>query len=168
MSSQQWVTEIYHHSRVSITCDANNTTETKTLFTLTGAVYLKAIWGEVTTAIGTNHTGGKLVIVSDSLSDDLTTSGVTLSSTGGTAGTIIVKRGLIASTLLRLSSNAGNFDEAATAGVDIFSPLFLVEDFGSTLPTTVGYNYATTNTPGSGVIEWHALWRPLSSDGNLA
>lgn len=149
----------------SVTLDVSNTTGSKVVFTVTGAVEILAIWAEVTTVLSANVTAAFLRVNDQGATVDVTlNTGVALSA--APVGSIVSRTGLVAAALTLKSSAAGAFQDAATAGNDVYTPFNLVKKTGAV--TTLDFRYTTTDAPSSGVLKFHALWRPLSDDGNLA
>ena len=149
----------------SITLSANNTTASMDVFAITGSVLIHGIWAEVTTLIGANHTAGHLRTDDGTAQIVITAAaGITLSALA--VGTLIVKEALAASALTLLDNAAAKMEEPASAGVLSLSPFIVVKKTGA--GTHIEYRYTTTDAPTSGVLKFHALWEPLSDDGNLA
>lgn len=147
----------------SITLTANNTTANVPVFTITGTVQITALYGVVTTVIGANHTGGLFRLNDQTATVAITASGVTLS--GLAAGTIFVKKGLAAAAASLLDNAAGRVSEPTTLETLYFSPFVVVKKTGAA--TNIEYQYATTDTPTSGVIQFVCQWLPVSSDGRV-
>jgi hypothetical protein len=148
----------------SLSLTVSNTTGSQAVFTLTGTVWVYALWGEVTTVISSNHTAGHLRLNDQTATVDVTlNTGITLSAL--LAGTMIYKEGLTAAALTLKNNATGTLEEPAAAGTPTFSPFVIQKKTGAT--TTLDYRYTTTNTPATGVIQFTALWLPMSSDGNL-
>jgi len=152
------------HVKKSLTLTANNETLSQNVFTLTGAIYVLGIWGEVTTVIGSNHTAAHLRLDDQTAQIVITAAaGITLSSLA--AGTMFAKLGLAAAALT-LMSNAARATGQGAAQDDLCLQTFqVVKKTGAT--TDIEYRYSTTNAPTTGVILFNAVWLPLSSDGNL-
>lgn len=153
-------------AKASITLNVNNTTGSKVVFTVTGSVLVLAIWGEVTTVISANHTAGHLRTNDQTATIDITeaATGVTLSALA--VGTVVYKESLAAVILKLLDNAAAKMEEPASAGQPAMSPFIVTKKTAAA--TTIDYRYATTDAPSTGAILWHALWIPLSADGNLA
>lgn len=155
-----------YRAEKSITLDANNTTKSHVLFTVTGSVLIHRIWGEVTTVIGANHTAGHLRTNDQTATIDLSESGTGLTLSGLAVGTMIWRAGVLA-TALQLDNNAaGAIQDAVSAGNGVFSPFVVTKKTGAV--TTIDYRYASTDAPHSGVIKWRADWEPLSGGGFLS
>lgn len=156
---------VVRKTTATTTLIVNNTTGSAVIFTLTGAVNVLGLWGEVTTALSSNVTAAFVQLNDQTASPDITlATGVTLSSLG--VGSLIIKESLTAAALVAKSVAAGYFEETTPAGQPSFTPFIIGKKTGAT--TTVDFTYSTTNAPSSGAIKWHALWLPLTSDGNLA
>lgn len=148
----------------SKTLSANNTTAAVPIFTVTGTVEIQALYGVVTTALGSNVTAAAWRLNDQTAQVDLTaSSGTTLSSLG--VGSWFYKRGLAATALTSVNNSAGRANESTATNLDNFSPVLLTKKTGAT--TQVEFVYTTTNTPTSGAVTFFAKWRPLSADGNL-
>lgn len=158
--------ERVREASATITCDANNTTASEVVFTVTGSIILHGIWGVVTEATTiTNHTAAHLRLNDQSATVDLTlNTGIALS--GLAVGTTFTKTGLAAAALTLDNNAAGAISEPASAGQGILSPVIIVKKTGAV--TTIDYRYSTTDMPHDCDIQFFALWEPLSADGNLA
>lgn len=147
-----------------LTLTGDNTTVNAPIFTITGAVMVTRLWGEVTTDLGNNHT-----IASFRLNDQ--TAQIYLTAIGGTtlsslkAGSIILKKDVVSAALTKIDNAAGAIAEPTTLETMIFSPIILVKKTAAV--TQIEYRYATTNTPTTGVIKFHVSFYPLSDDGNI-
>lgn len=147
-----------------LTLTGNNQTLSQAVFTVTGSVLILGIWGEVITLIGSNHTAGHLRLNDQTATVDVTlATGINLSALA--VGTVVSKTGLAAAALTLDDNVAGAITEPATAGQAALSPVMLIKKTAAT--TTLDYRYATTNAPTTGAIRFHALFVPLSDDGNL-
>ena len=156
---------IVREAKATTTLIVNNTTGSAVIFTLTGAVHVLALWGEVTTALSSNVTAAYVQLNDQTANPDITlATGVTLSSLG--VGSLVLKDALTAAALVAKDVAAGYFEETTPAGQFSFTPFIIGKKTGAT--TTVDFTYSTTNTPSSGAILWHALWHPLTANGNLA
>ncbi len=152
------------HVAASITLSASGTTASVDVFTLTGSVLIHAMWAEVATLIGVNHTAGFLRLDDASAQVNITASGVTISAFQ--AGSIVVKEGLAATALTGLRSDQIRLSEPAAAGDPALQAFIVTADAAAT--SNIEYRYTTSDTPTSGVLRWHAIWEPLSDDGNLS
>ncbi len=147
----------------SQTLSGSNTTVNTALFTITGTVEIRALYGVVTTVIGANHTAGLYRLNDQTAQVSITASGATLS--GLAAGTTITKKGLAAAALTLLDNAAGRVSEPTTLETTYFSPFVVMKKNGAL--TQIEYSYATTDTPTSGVIQHFLRFLPLSADGNV-
>lgn len=146
----------------SQTLTANNTTVHVPIFTITGSVLVYALYGVVTTALGSNNTAAYWRLNDGTNQSDITVStGTTLSS--ATAGSIIVKKGLAAAALTLLNASQERVSEPTTLETSYFSPFVATAKNGAT--TQIEFTYTTTETPTSGAITFYLGWTPLSADG---
>lgn len=147
----------------SQTLSGNNTTVNTAVFTITGTVEIRGLWGVVTTVIGANHTGGLYRLNDQTAQVAITATGATLS--GLAAGTTIAKKGLAAAALTLLDNAAGRVSEPTTLETTYFSPFVVMKKTGAL--TQIEYSYATTDTPTSGVIQHFLRFLPISADANV-
>lgn len=148
----------------SQTLIGNNTTVAVPLFRLTGTVMVNALYGVVTTVLGSNNTAAYWRLNDQTAQSDITLStGTTLSSSA--AGSIIVKKGLAGAALTLLTSAQERVSEPTTLETMFFSPFVAVKKPAAN--TDIEFVYTTTNTPTSGVIQFFCGFIPLSADGDL-
>lgn len=141
------------------TLSGNNATTAVPIFTITGQVEIRAIWGVVTTALGSNNTAAYWRLNDSSAQSDITlATGTTLSSAA--AGSIIVKKGLAAAALTLLTSAQERVSEPTTLETTYYSPFLAVAKDAVT--TNIEFVYTTTNTPTTGAIAFYLRWLPLS------
>ncbi len=150
-------------SRKSQTLSGNNTTVNTPIFRITGTVQVVALYGVVTTVIGANHTGGLYRLNDQTAQVAITATGATLS--GLAVGTTVVKKGLAAAALTLLDNAAGRVSEPTTLETFYFSPFVVIKKTGAN--TDIEYQYATTDTPTSGVIQHFLVWLPVSADAKV-
>ena len=142
----------------------NNTTVYVPIFTITGTVEIRGIWGVVTTTMGVNHTAAYFRINDQTANPAITkTTGVTLS--GLAVGTTIVKKDVVANAVTLLDNAAGRVSEPTTLETTYFSPFVVMKKTGAL--TQIEYSYTTTDTPTTGAMTFYARFIPLSQDGNL-
>ena len=148
----------------SQTLIGNNTTVVVPIFTITGSVLVKGIWGTVTTVLGANHTASAF-----RFNDGTTQSNITLNTgtdiSAAPVGSSIVKKGLAAAAVTLLSSSQERVSEPTTLETAYFSPCTLVAK--NAVTTNIEYVYATTDTPTSGVINFGLLWLPISTNAGV-
>jgi hypothetical protein len=133
------------------------------IFTLTGTVLVNALYGIVTTDLGSNHTAASWRINDQGAQVYLTASaGTTLSS--DKAGSLIIKDGLVAAAVKEIVNTDGAILEPTTLQTMIFSPIILVKKTAAL--TQIEYRYITNNTS-LGAITFYCGFIPLSEDGNL-
>ena len=142
----------------------NNTTVNVPIFTVTGAVEIRGIWGVITTTLG-NHTAAYWR-VNDSTNTPAITlaTGTTLSSK--TAGGVIVKKGLAAAALVLLDTAAAVVSEPTTLETPYFSPFVVNANVSAT--SNIEYTYTTTDTPTSGAITFYVRFIPVSQGGVIS
>ncbi len=149
-----------------VTINANNTTASAVVFTVTGSVLIHGLWGVVTTATDlTNHTKGHFRTNDQTAQIDLTEAATGLVLSGLAVGTLFSKTALAAVALTLDDNAAAKISEPASAGQGLLSPFIVVKKTGAV--TTIDYRYTTTDAPAVAVFTFGALWEPLSTDGNL-
>lgn len=149
----------------TVTLTGNNTTVVTPLFRCVGSVLINALYGVVTTTLGSNHTAAYWRLNDQSAQVNITlNTGTALSS--APANSLIVKKGLNTAALALISSAAGAVSEPTTLETMYFSPFVMVDKTGA-VNTDIEYVYTTTNTPTSGVIQFYCGYVPLSVDGDL-
>lgn len=148
----------------SKTLVGNNTTVTVPIFTITGAVQVLALWGNVTTTLGANNTAAYWRLNDSTNQSDITLStGTTLSAAA--AGSILVKKGLAAAALTLLTSAQERVSEPTTLETLYFSPFVAVAKAAVT--TNIEFLYTTTDTPTSGVINFYVQYIPLGQGAKI-
>jgi hypothetical protein len=142
-----------------------NGTVTSAIFTVTGTVNVRALWGVVTTALGSNVTAAywRLNDATNHSNISLNT-GTTLSSAG--IGSSLVRLS-VAGVALTLNDNSQErvMDPVAATAPDVFMPFVVVQKTGTT--TNIEFCYATNNTS-LGAITFYCNFYPISSDGNIS
>jgi hypothetical protein len=142
----------------------NNTTVYVPIFTITGTVEIRGLWGVVTTTMGVNHTAAYFRINDQTANPPITkVTGVTLS--GLAVGTTIVKKDVVANAVTLLDNAAGRVSEPTTLETTYFSPFVVMKKTGAL--TQIEYSYATTDAGTTGAMTFYARFIPLSQDGNL-
>lgn len=148
----------------SQTLSGSNTTVATPIFRLTGSVEIRAIWGEVTTDLGSNNTAAYYRLNDQTAQSDITlNTGTTLSA--AKAGSLIVKKGLAGAAVTLLNNSQERVSEPTTLETTYFSPFVVVKKTGA--QTDIEFVYTTTETPTTGVILHYIRWLPLSSDANV-
>ncbi len=150
-------------SQKSQTLVGSNTTVNTPIFRITGTVQCVALYAVVTTVIGANHTGGLYRLNDQTAQVAITATGATLS--GLAAGTTVVKKGLAAAALTLLDNAAGRVSEPTTLETSYFSPFVVMKKTAAN--TDIEYQYATTDTPTSGVLQHFLIWLPISRDAQV-
>lgn len=149
---------------VSGTLNANNTTASISLWTVTGSIELLKIGGIVTTALGSNNTAAHFRIDDGTAQPAITDAGGTTLSSAA-AGSVIYKTGLAATALTFINNSAGRVNHAATANDLLFTPCIITAKLNT--PTTIEFRYSTTNAPTTGVIQFFAEYLNISDNGTL-
>jgi hypothetical protein len=148
----------------SKTMNANNTTVSVPLFRVVGSIYVRRIYGIVTTVLGSNHTAAHWRMEDGTNTPAITlATGTTLSSAN--VGSKIAKQGLAAAALILAQADQVRVNEHATSGMDPECPFDIIQKNGAN--SDVNYRYTTTNTPTSGVIQFFMDWEPLSADASV-
>ncbi len=151
-------------AQVSQTLSGSNTTVSTALFTITGTVEIRGIWGVVTTDLGANNTAAYWRVNDQTAQSDVTlATGTTLSAVK--AGSTIVKKCLAAAALVLLNNSQERVSEPTTLETTYFSPFVVVKKTGAL--TQIEFTYTTTDTPTSGVIQHFVRWLPISADGSI-
>lgn len=154
-------------STQSQTLSGNNTTVSTALFGITGTVEVRALYGIVTTALGSNITAAfwRLNDQTAQVAISLAT-GTTLSSAG--VGAAIIRNSTVAVALKasNLTGVGAVTDPVAATAPGVCMPFILTQKTGG-ISTNVEFTYTTTNTPTTGVIQHFLRWLPLSLDGNV-
>ncbi len=148
----------------STTFVGSNATVNVPLFHVIGTVLITGLFGVVTTDIGVNHTAA-----SYRLNDQ--TSQIYLTAVGGVdisavkAGSMIMKKGVVATAISKVDNVAGAILEPTTLETPLFSQVMVMKKTGAT--TDIEYHYATTDTPTTGAMQHFCYFMPLSADGDL-
>ena len=140
-----------------------NGTIVKALFTITGSVLVNALYGVVTTLLGSNHTAASFRTNDQSAQVYLTAVGGTTLSNDA-AGSVILKDKLVAVAVTELDNSAARVSESATAGIAIFSPVIITKKTAAL--TQIEYKYITNNTS-LGAMTVFCGFIPLSADGDI-
>lgn len=151
-------------TRTSKTLTGNATTVNVPIFSITGTVNVVGLYGVVTTDLGANNTAAYWRLNDQTAQPAITlATGTTLS--GVKAGSVIVKKGLAAAALVLLDNSAGRVSEPTTLETTYFSPFVATKKTAAA--TNIEFTYTTTDAPTSGVIQFFAVWLPVSADGQV-
>lgn len=151
-------------STTSKTTNGNNTTVTTPIFTITGAIEVRGIWGVVTTVLGANHTASAFRVNDGTNQSDITlATGTDISA--APVGSLIIKKGLAGAAITALKADQERVSEPTTLETWYSSPFVIVAKNGVT--TNIEYVYATTDAPTSGVVKYSLRWLPLLSNSNV-
>ena len=148
-----------------ITTDAqtftgSNTTVAVPIFTFTGAIEVTALYGVITTALGSNFTTAFWRTNDGSTQNAITlATGTTLSS--AIAGGVISKKAGVGTALTLTAGTSAQVLESATAGANTFQDFVLIANPLAT--SNIEFVYSTTNTPTTGAITFYIRWAPLAT-----
>lgn len=163
--SSQGVISEYVESK-TITLDGNNATKAHKLFAITGAVRIKALYGVVQQALGSNLTAAhwrindQTVTVAVSLA-----TGTTISSLA--IGSLLVRKSVASVALTADNASAAKVvDPVAATATDVFMPFNIVQKTGG-VATELEFVYTTTSTPTSGEIKFYVEFEPLTPDADV-
>lgn len=149
----------------SITFSGSNTTVNVPLFSVTGSVEVKSLYGVVTTALG-NHTAAYFRFNDGTAAVDITlATGTTLSS--ATAGSVVSRRSLVTVAAAFNNSSAARVSDPVNANTSSYFSPFVASQKTNSVSSNIEYTYTTTDTPTSGAIQFFCEWRPLSDNGNV-
>jgi hypothetical protein len=153
-------------SQKTQTLAGNNTTASTPLFRVTGTVLVKALYGQVTTVLGSNVTAAFWRLNDQTAQPAISlATGTTLSSLA--SGALLIRNSLVSVALSTKGAAAGGvLDPIAATAPDVFMPFIVTQKTGG-VNTDIEFTYTTTNTPTSGVIVHNLMWLPLSDDGNI-
>lgn len=152
-------------SSTTKTLTANNTTAAVPLFSVTGSVMIRRLYGIVTTALGSNQTA-----VYYRLNDQTAQVAITL-ATGSvvsnfTVGSTIEKNNLATAAVDVNNASAGIFEDGGGKALPYYQEFKLTQKTGG-VATNIEYVYTTTNTPTTGAIQFFCTYIPLSANGNI-
>ena len=145
------------------TLSANNTTASVALFTLTGAVMVRKIWGVLTaktTLANCTNLHLDLYDATDALPITKTT---TITLSGLAIGTMVVKTETLATALTLLNNVAGCVAEGSTAKGNFE---FIINK-KTAATTQIRMTYTTTDAPANAQITWFCEFYPMSAGSSL-
>lgn len=148
----------------SKTMSANNTTANVPIFGITGTVRFLKLFAVVTTTLGANHTSPLFRTNDQTAQIALCTAGSALSA--ALPGATVGKTGLAATALNVQTANTGKLIEPSLTETVVFSEFVVVQKNGVT--TNIEYQYATTDAPTSGVIQFFVEYQLLSAGAAVA
>ena len=158
------ITAFGFKSQTNQTLSGSNTTVATALFRVTGSVYFYALYGIVTTALGSNITAAYWRTNDQTAKVDISlATGTTLSSFA--AGSFLTRKSIASVALTGDNASAAKVtDPVAATAPNVFMPFLVTQKTGS-VNTDIEFVYTTTNTPTSGVIQHTVQWLPLSDNG---
>lgn len=135
------------------------------VFHVIGTVQVLALWGNVTTVLGSNNTAAYWRLNDQTAQVNITaSSGTTISAAA--VGSTIVKVGLAAAALTFINSSAGRVTEPTTLETMVFSPFLATQKTGG-VTTDIEFVYTTTDNPTSGVINFYVQYIPIGSGSRI-
>lgn len=138
----------------------NNTTGSYSLWTVTGAIFIIALWGEVVTALSADHTSAGFRVVKNAGVTNLTTLAGTLSAAPvGSVLMISVNNGAPGVTIrdqVRIVSGSNSLHQS-----------YLINTITGQTNCTIEYRYTTTDAPSSGTFNFYMYWSPASSGATV-
>jgi hypothetical protein len=149
----------------AVTFTANGTVA-KILFHVTGTVLVNALYGIVTTDIGSNHTAAHWRINDQTITTQVISAaaGTTVSSLK--AGTMLSRTSLVSVALVASTAATGLVtDPVAATSVGFFMPFTVTQKTGS-IQTDIEYVYTTNNTS-LGAMTFYCGFVPLSPTGDV-
>jgi len=150
----------------SITLTTTGAAIAKILYHITGTVLVNALYGIVTTDLGSNVTAAYWRINDQTIVTQVITAaaGTTLSSLP--AGTMISRASLVSVAMVASTAATGLVtDPVAATSVGFFMPFTVTQKTGS-IQTDIEFVYTTNNTS-AGAITFYCGFVPLSSDGDV-
>lgn len=143
---------------------AGNGAQVDPIFTITGSVLVKALYGVVTSTIGSNHTAASWRLNDQGAQIYLTAVGGTTVSSAGVGSTI--DKVALVGVALDFDSNANaGVEEGASAGLPYYQEFRLWKKLGAL--TQIEYCY-TTNNSSAGAMTFYCGFVPLSEDGDVS
>jgi hypothetical protein len=136
------------------------------IFSITGAVEVRALYGVVTTALGANHTAAHWRLNDQTATDVVLTAAAGTTLNGASVGAMVLKVGKAAAALTYKTADAATILEPTTLETMVFSPFILSQKTGG-IETDIEYVYTTDDDSTSGAIKFYIRWLPLSSDGAI-
>lgn len=165
-ANHQPITQLGLLSSDSQVLSGSNTTVTTPIFSVTGSVQINALYGVVTTTLGTNNTAAYWRLNDQTAQVNITlNTGTTISAAA--VGSVIGKLGLAAAALTLINASAGRVNEPTTLETMVFSPFIVVQKVGG-IATNIEFLYTTTDTPTTGAITFYVGWVPLTSGSSIA
>lgn len=149
----------------SITLVTGNSAHYFPLFTLTGSVQVIALYGVVTTTLGSNVTAAHWRLQDQTAQPVISlVTGTTLSNAA--VGSNITRSSVVGVALALKDAIAGGVqDPIAATATDVYMPFTVVQKVGSIL-TEIEF-VETTNNGSLGAITFYAGFIPLTCNSNL-
>jgi len=151
----------------TLTFTGSNTTVATPIFTVTGVVEVKKIWGVCLVAFGAAHTNAHWRVNDQTATDQIITKATTLTLNAINPGAVIFKSGLITAVATYKTSAAGSVYEPTTLQTSPYTPFIVTQKTGD-IQTDIEYVYTTTDTPTSGSMQFFVGYVPLSDGADIA
>lgn len=150
----------------SLTTNATGATSVNTLFSVTGSVLVNALYGVVTTTLGSNQTAAYWRLNDQSAQVDISlNTGTTISSMG--VGSFLDRKSVATVALTADNSTAGKVtDPVAATAPGVFMPFIVTQKVGS-VETDIEFVYTTNQSPTTGAITFYLNWIPLTPSSNI-
>lgn len=146
-----------HTSKV-ITLNANNTTASVNVFTLSGTINCIGIHGEVLTATTITNCTNCYFDLWDGTTSVPITKITTADISGFTVGSFFIKDADVASALTTLKNDQARIKEVAL-GAKANAPFLALAKSATT--TYLRFNYKTTDTPINATLTIHLVWEDI-------
>lgn len=136
------------------------------IFRVTGTVRVVRLRGIVTTVLNSAITAASWELYDQTAHVPITSAaGTTLSA--APVGSVLSKTGLAAAAMTLTSSAAGALVEPAVLGENTIDSSFKITQKTGGINTDIQFLFTKDAGASSGVIQFFAVWRPESADGNL-
>ena len=133
------------------------------IFSITGSVEIRAIYGVVTTTLGNNTAAYFRVNDATAQSSITLSTGTSLTSAG--VGSMIVKKDLASAAVTLLTAAQERVSEPTTLETTFFSPFVVVQK--NAVTTNIEFVYTTSDTPTTGALQFFVRFLPLSNGANI-
>ena len=146
------------HITKTITLNANNTSASVNVFTLTGTVNCIGLHGEVLTDVTFSNCTNVYFDLWDGTTSVPITKITTAALSGFGVGSFFIKDADVASALTTLQNNQARIKEVAIGG-KANAPFLALAKSGAT--TYIRFNYTTTNAPINATLSIHLVWEDI-------
>jgi hypothetical protein len=137
------------------------------IFTVTGSVKVKSLYGVVTTTLGSNQTAAHWRLNDQTVATQVISlvTGTTVSNAA--VGSLLIRHSLV-SVALKLSTAAAGvvFDPVAATAPDLMMPFGVIQKVGGIL-SQIEYVYTTNQNPTTGAITFYINYIPLTPTSRI-